>query len=61
MLQENSLIFQIERKRQEMYKSAKEKGFTHTMTIKISQELDILLIFQMNKKNLVTRGEMNHV
>lgn len=42
-LKENSLMLEIEIKRQEMYKSAMENGISNPITIKISQELDELL------------------
>ncbi|PID03626.1 Spo0E family sporulation regulatory protein-aspartic acid phosphatase [Sporosarcina sp. P2] len=37
------LKLRIELKRKDMYKKAKNLGFTHPLVVKCSQELDVLL------------------
>jgi hypothetical protein len=61
MLKESTLLFQIELKRKEIYKSALENGNNHAITITISQELDKLLnsLLQLQKFNI--KGEMHDV
>lgn len=37
------LLLEIEIKRKDMYKKAKDLGFTHPQVVNCSQELDVLL------------------
>ena len=47
---EKILKLKIEIKRIEMYKKAKDLGFTHPQVVNCSQELDVLLenLFELN-------------
>ena len=42
-LLKNMLKLRIEIKRKDMYKKAKDLGFTHPQVVNCSQELDVLL------------------
>ena len=42
------LKFKIELKRKDMYKKAKDLGFTHPQVVNCSQELDLLLNKYLN-------------
>ena len=46
---ENLLKLKIEIKRKEMYKKAKDLGFTHPQVVNCSQELDELLNKQFDQ------------
>lgn len=50
------MIKRIEALRNEMHQAAKEKGFTHQDTVRISQELDVLINQSMNFKGGETCG-----
>ncbi|WP_108670343.1 aspartyl-phosphate phosphatase Spo0E family protein [Peribacillus acanthi] len=54
-VKDDSLSVEIEKKREEMYKSISENGMIHPKTLQISQELDWLLNVYQKKKQIYKR------